>query len=53
MAEQAAHNRLVEGSNPSGPIFVYQNPFSFYYAGLALLIEQEKFFYLNDGAGGS
>ena len=21
MAEQAAHNRLVEGSNPSGPIF--------------------------------
>ncbi len=20
MAEQAAHNRLVEGSNPSGPI---------------------------------
>lgn len=21
MAEQAAHNRLVDGSNPSGPIF--------------------------------
>ena len=21
VAEQAAHNRLVEGSNPSGPIF--------------------------------
>ena len=21
MAEQAAHNRLVEGSNPSGPTF--------------------------------
>ena len=22
MAEQAAHNRLVEGSNPSGPTFL-------------------------------
>ncbi len=23
MAEQAAHNRLVEGSNPSGPTFSF------------------------------
>ena len=53
MAEQAAHNRLVEGSNPSGPIFVYQYPVSFYHADLALLIELEECFYLNGGGGGS
>ncbi len=30
MAEQAAHNRLVEGSNPSGPIFCLTSFITFY-----------------------
>ena len=30
MAEQAAHNRLVEGSNPSGPIFCLNKFITFY-----------------------